>query len=81
MYITGGWHKNGHSLNVESYILFSGDFYDFKQESAFQVTMGELLPGGEEEESGYIEVCYKGAVVRHQKHFYGSKKTRYLNIP
>ena len=40
--------KNIHNLEVESDALFDGDFSEFKAlETASQVNLRELLPGGE----------------------------------
>lgn len=45
-----------HNLKVESYILFGGGFLALRaQEAASQVTLRELLRGGNWE-PGYIEV-------------------------
>ena len=53
--------KNIHNLKVDSYALFGGDFSGFKaKETASQVNLRELFPGGRGEEPGYRSFATKG---------------------
>ena len=55
--------KNSHNAEIESYVLFGGDFLGLQaRETVSQVTE-RTAPRRWGEESGYIDVCNKGQVI------------------